>query len=158
MNTLGKRMIISGVIPLMVGLFFWTGSVSAPGLPSVTVETADGSKLHFTVEVAATPGEQVRGLQGVDQLPPDTGMWFIFPESRELSFWMKDTLIPLDILFVDEDYRIVALYKNVPPCAELDPMQQDCPSYVSNGPVRFVLELAGGTAQEKGIRVGDRLR
>ena len=105
---------------------------------------------RFSVEIAATPEEQARGLMDRTSMPADHGMLFVFPRAQPLTFWMKDTLIPLDMLFFDEAHRLVTIRANVPPCKS-DP----CPVYASTAPARYVLELNAGTAAELGLRTGD---
>ena len=79
-------------------------------------------------------------------------MLFVFAESAPQAFWMKNTLIPLDILYFDDARRLVSMQLDVPPC-QADP----CAIYPSNVPARYVLELAAGTARRVGIRNGDVL-
>jgi hypothetical protein len=85
-------------------------------------------------------------------------MWFQYESPREMAFWMKDTLIPLDILFVNSDREIITIHASVPTCSELDPLQENCPSYSSGGNAQFVLEIPGGEAVAQGIQVGDIIR
>lgn len=85
-------------------------------------------------------------------LAPDHSMLFAFPYSAPQAFWMKNTLIPLDILFFDAERKLVSVQPNVPPC-KADP----CPSYPSDAPARYVLELSAGTAKRIGAKVGDEL-
>jgi uncharacterized membrane protein (UPF0127 family) len=87
-------------------------------------------------------------------LPADQGMLFIFETAQPLSFWMFNTLIPLDIIFADARRRVITIHAAVPPCRP--PMR--CPSYVSDGLAQFVLEVNAGTAEKAGISVGDELR
>jgi uncharacterized membrane protein (UPF0127 family) len=105
---------------------------------------------HFSVEIAATPAEQAHGLMDRTSMPADHGMLFVFPQAQPLTFWMKDTLIPLDMLFFDEAHRLVTVRADVPPC-EADP----CPTYASTAPARYVLELNAGTAAKLDLRKGD---
>ena len=101
------------------------------------------------VEVATTPAEIQRGLQGRQTLPPDGGMLLLAGEPRNMRMWMKDTPVPLDMLFFDADWIIRAITPNAGPHSKrLIP---------SPGPVAGVLELAGGTAARLGIRPGDRI-
>jgi uncharacterized membrane protein (UPF0127 family) len=109
---------------------------------------------RFTVEVADEPEEWRRGLMERPSLAPDGGMLFLFPDVATRAFWMMNTLIRLDMLFVDAAGRIINIHANVPPC---EPPQR-CPSYPSAAPAQYVLEIAGGRAQALGIRAGDRLQ
>ena len=95
----------------------------------------------WNVDIANNPEERARGLMNVDYLPHNIGMWFEFEESGNKIFWMKNTLIPLDMIFIDENYTVQTVYRNVQPC-EYDP----CPMYASNTSVQYVLEVNAGEA------------
>ena len=107
---------------------------------------------RFTVELATTPEDQALGLMFREDLPDDPGMLFIFPTETRRSFWMKNTRIPLDIFYFDADLRLVSVAENARPCRV-----QQCPSYPSTGPARYVLELNAGKAAELGVEPGDVL-
>lgn len=111
-------------------------------------------KTTFTVEIALTVEEQIRGLQGRDSLQPGSGMLFLYPEATPQAFWMKDVLMPLDIVFADGQGRITEVLEQLPPC--LGPVAH-CPSYRSRSPARYVLEISAGQASARGLRLGDRL-
>ena len=112
----------------------------------LSITTAAGEH-RFTVEVVDTPSERAKGLMFRQQLGPDAGMLFDFEESRPVSFWMQNTLIPLDMLFIRSDGTIANIHVNARP---LDPT-----SIPSDGPVEFVLEIPGGRSAELGIEAGD---
>jgi len=121
---------------------------TAPATIPVVISTAGGAR-RFDVEVAHTPQEQEKGLMFRKDLPADGGMLFPMDPPRTASFWMKDTLIPLDMLFIHTDGTIAFLK------AEAEPYSR---TPVSAGvPVVAVLELRGGRAAELGIAQGDRL-
>ncbi len=127
--------------------------VAAPGLAAqlskiepVTVAT-DGDAHMFTVEIADTDELRARGLMFRQRLPEDRGMLFDFGSPRPVSMWMKNTYIPLDMLFIREDGTIAYIAENTVP-KSLDTVG------VSE-PVLAVLELAGGTSKKLGIRAGD---
>jgi uncharacterized membrane protein (UPF0127 family) len=124
---------------------------SAAGLEQVplTIRTAAGAVHKFTVEVARTQEEQNTGLMNRPSLAPDRGMIFPHDPPRMASFWMKNTLIPLDIIFVRPDGSIVNIAENTVPLS-LDPVP-------SLEPVGAVLELAGGRTAELGIKAGDKV-
>jgi uncharacterized membrane protein (UPF0127 family) len=105
-----------------------------------------------TAELAATDEDRQRGLMFREKLLPDQGMLFVFEEEGLYSFWMKNTLISLDMLWINKDRRIVHIARNVPPCKE-DP----CPSYSPERPGLYVLELAAGAADRIGFKLFDRL-
>jgi uncharacterized membrane protein (UPF0127 family) len=106
----------------------------------------------ITAELAVTDEERQRGLMFREKLLPDQGMLFVFDKEDTYSFWMKNTLIPLDMLWLDQDRRIVHIARNVPPCTA-DP----CPSYSPDRPGLYVLELAAGSADRLGLKLFDRL-
>ncbi|HEX7154915.1 MAG TPA: DUF192 domain-containing protein [Thermoanaerobaculia bacterium] len=105
------------------------------------------------VEVAIDDATRAQGLMYRDQVRPGTGMLFIFPEDGEYGFWMKNTLIPLDIIWIDKQNRVTHVKYDVPPC-QADP----CPSYPPNAISRYVLEVGAGVARAHGIKAGDVLR
>jgi len=120
-------------------------------LREVRVEVASGEKTHvFSAWVADTPGSRARGLMYIRELPPDRGMLFLYDFPQFASFWMKNTYIPLDLLFISPDGRIANIVEDATPLS-LAPLE-------SVAPVTAVLEVAGGTAVRLGIRAGDRLR
>lgn len=105
----------------------------------------------FNVEIADTPAQMARGLQHRKQLHPKSGMLFTFPDSRIHTFWMKDTLIPLDLIWMDEHKKVVLVLENVPPC-KADP----CPQYNPRIASRYVLEINAGIARKLGISRGEK--
>jgi hypothetical protein len=120
------------------------------GLREIPLTIRSGDKLHqFDVDVAASPQQQERGLMFRKSLAPDRGMIFPYSPPQQVAFWMKNTLIPLDIIFIDADGRIARISHGEP--MNLDPL----PSGV---PVSGVLEIAGGRAAQLGIKEGDAVR
>ena len=111
----------------------------------LTISTS--TKAHqFTVEVAATPEQQERGLMFVKSLAGDRGMIFPYDPPQDVNFWMKNTLIPLDIIFIRSDGTIVRITKAKP--LDLTPLP-------SGEPIAGVLEIAGGRAAALGVKEGD---
>ena len=104
------------------------------------------------VEVPDDSEESMRGLMFRIHLPWNAGMLFPYSNEEPRTFWMKNTLIPLDMIFVDSSSKIVEIKENVPPCE-----QEECPTYPSVEPAQYVLEVNAGFVQEKGVKVGDRL-
>jgi uncharacterized membrane protein (UPF0127 family) len=113
----------------------------------LTIHSATGDH-RFTVDVAASPEEQQRGLMFRRSLAGDQGMIFPYDPPQDVAFWMKNTLIPLDMVFVRADGRIVRI-------ATATPLSLD--TVPSGEPVAAVLEIRGGRAAELGIRAGDRV-
>lgn len=120
------------------------------GLEVIPLTVTSGSKTHaFRVEVAATGPQQSRGLMFRTDLPPDEGMIFPYQSPQILGFWMKNTPLPLDIIFIDEDGRIINI------AAKTTPYSLE--SVYSDRPAMAVLELIGGRAAELGIKPGDKV-
>jgi uncharacterized protein len=113
---------------------------------SLTIDTASGPQ-RFAVELALTPAQQQQGLMFRRELPADAGMLFDLKEERMAAFWMKNTLIPLDMLFITDDGRIADIHQRAVPLSEA--------TISSSVPVRAVLELNGGTVARLGIKIGD---
>jgi uncharacterized protein len=113
---------------------------------------------EFEVTIADSNEERMSGLQHVSDLKNNEGMWFVFDAPQVLSFWMKDTLISLDIIFVNENLEIINIAENVPPCREASPEQLFCESYFSDEPASYVLEINGGLSEELGILKGDVIK
>lgn len=112
--------------------------------------SSHGKKHRFTVEVARTVEEQAQGLMYRSSLAPDRGMIFPFETPRQASFWMKNTLIPLDMVFIRADGSIANIEANTVPLS-LQPVYSD-------GEVTAVLEIAGGRSAELGIAPGDKVK
>ena len=103
------------------------------------------------VEVVQKMRKLRKGMQFREKLASDSGMLFIFPKSQRHSFWMKDTLIPLDIIWMDQTRKIVHIFHQVLPC-KTDP----CPMHTPDHPALYVLEVNVGFAATWGIQIGDR--
>jgi len=122
----------------------------AAARPRVTLESPSGRSTAVDVEVARTPAEQERGLMFRERLAPGTGMLFVFPASQDHVFWMRNTLIPLDMIFIDERGVVVGVVERAEPLSER--------GRSAGAPSRYVLEVPGGFAAEHGVRAGDRAR
>ena len=116
----------------------------------VAVVKSDGSKASFAVELAATPEELATGLMNRSSLDVGKGMLFDFGSERPVKMWMKNTLIPLDMLFIDKKGKIVYIAENAKPLS-LDFIEAEVP-------VRYVLEIGGGESKANGIAAGDKLK
>ncbi|NVJ96813.1 MAG: DUF192 domain-containing protein [Alphaproteobacteria bacterium] len=117
---------------------------------SLTVETADGTEHHFGVELALTPEARAQGLMFRRELGPNKGMLFVFPDADRRSFWMKNTYIPLDIIFIRRNGTIANIVESAEP--------ETLTSRSSTGRASAVLEIPGGRAAELGIKAGDLVR
>ena len=114
----------------------------------LAIETAAGAQ-HFAVELAVTPEERAQGLMFRQRLAADAGMLFLYPAARPVSMWMKNTAIPLDMLFIGDDGRIQQIAERAIP--------ESTATISSIEPARAVLELNGGTAARLNIQVGDHV-
>ena len=124
---------------------------SQPGRAADTADIrVDNNRFH--VEIAETLQERQQGLMFRTSLPPDHGMLFIQPQAAPTAFWMKNTYIPLDLLFFDSDGRLLEIHAETPPCTV--PV---CPTYSSDGPIKYILELNAGSAQRLGLKPGAQL-
>jgi uncharacterized protein len=119
------------------------------GLRTLVID-ASGGKVEVRVEVADDLAEQAKGLMYRTTLGENRGMLFVYPDERELSFWMKDTLIPLSIAFIDSERRIIDIQ-------DMKPLDDEPPHYVSAEPAQYALEVNQGFFEKGGVKVGDRV-
>jgi len=126
------------------------GCASAPQDPNALPATRmQIGREKFTLEIARRPAQRERGLMFRKSMPADHGMIFTFPDEEERSFWMKNTEIPLDILFLRADGTVVSVHQMRPFALTGVP---------SNGPAKYAIELNEGTAARVGVKAGDRLQ
>ena len=121
----------------------------APTGPAVVLRNAQGKDWTVTVELARTVPEQMQGLMYRWSLQPDHGMLFIFPDVEQRHFWMKNTRIPLDMLFIGSDLRVVGIVANAEPYTETE-------RFV-DGVSKYVLEVSGGACARHGVKAGDQV-
>ena len=142
---------MQGNFARLVGpLLFSSIIVSACSQPSaVLIHTHDGSLVRVPVELALTPAAQERGLMYRRDLAEDAGMLFVFGESVEHPFWMKNTPLSLDMIFIGDDRRIVGIVENAAPFTTT--------SRSVGAPSRYVLEVHAGFARRHGLHAGDQL-
>lgn len=152
-----NRMVAVALLVMMAGCAK-TNSVAAtgsdappPASSGARVTLPDGFVVQ--VELATNDETRAQGLMYRDALPEGTGMLFLFARDDEYPFWMKNTLIPLDMIWITSDHRIAAVTHDVPPC-KADP----CPSYPPNAISRYVLEVAAGQARKHGLKAGDPVK
>ncbi len=138
-------------IPPQIEGFIPADEKKAQSLKTAEIEilTKNGKSYKYTVELAITPKEKNMGMMFRDMIDRNTAMLFIFEEVGERSFWMKNTLIPLDVLFINSDGIITHIH-HMAEENSLEPIS-------SNGKVKNVLEIAGGEAEILGINIGDQI-
>jgi uncharacterized membrane protein (UPF0127 family) len=155
--TLALRPTIAGAILLLL-LTACGAAPKASNTPAATPAPAGPrvilpSGSIYSLEVARTPEEQAQGLMFRESLPEKTGMLFPFGDKGIHQFWMKNTMIPLDMVWMDGDGKVLFVSADTPPC-KADP----CPSYGPDTPAASVLEIAGGKAAREKIGVGSVLQ
>ncbi|WP_303673084.1 DUF192 domain-containing protein [Vampirovibrio chlorellavorus] len=144
-----------GLLAVLIGVPWVSNTIWAQdampqtGLPLTQVKM--GGR-QYLLEVASTPQQAQTGLMYRTSLPVNGGMLFRFQETRPVAFWMKNTLIPLDMVFIQAG-RVVHIAHQAQPC-----QQEPCPIYSSQKPVDMVIELPGGTARKHHIQAGATVR
>lgn len=138
---------------LILGLLLPAAALSSPGADGpkyIKLFLPDGTPI--TAELAVTPAERAQGLMFRDRIDADQGMLFIFDREELNSFWMMNMKFPIDILWLDQNKRVVHIEASVPPCAK-----EPCPSYPTPSPALYVLELQSGAAAGHKIKLGERM-
>ena len=126
-------------------------TTSGPSGPStLVIEASGGKEFRVRVEVADDLAEQAKGLMDRTALGEKRGMLFVYPEEQALSFWMKNTLIPLSIAFIDSQRRIIDIQA-------MKPLDDEPPHYVSAEPAQYALEVNRGFFKQRGVKIGDRV-
>jgi uncharacterized membrane protein (UPF0127 family) len=128
-----------------------TGGTADSELRTMTIDNSEGEKVEVRVEIADDASERERGLMERTELGENRGMLFVFEEQHKLSFWMKDTRIPLSIAYIDSEGRIVDIQ-------DMKPFDDELPNYISAEPARYALEVNRGFFEERGVEVGDRAK
>lgn len=131
-------------------LFLTSCSTPAP-MPTATFQTKTGP-VALTIETADDPQERETGLMYRETMPEDQGMLFVFDSEVPLTFWMKNTLIPLDMVFLDSVKKVVHIARDVQPC-KADP----CPLTPSQAAAKYVIETNAGWTAKNGVNEGDRV-
>lgn len=141
-------LIIIFLAVILIILFFWKNkTVSDSG----KFNSVCFNNQCFNVEIASSFAAQAKGLMFRENLAPANGILFIFPNENKYAFWMKNTLIPLDIIWLDKNEKVVYIAKNIQPCKV-----SDCPSVSPDKEARYVLELNARKADEIGLKTGDK--
>jgi uncharacterized membrane protein (UPF0127 family) len=147
MRVLVGFLVLSSLV-IAFGVGCGGGDSHAPNsdTPVVVLRPSGRPEVRVRVELARTPAERARGLMFREQLEPDAGMLFIYDEEQNLAFWMKNTLIPLDMIFISKDFQVVGIVENAAPQTET--------SRRIDQPAQFVLEVNAGFAAANGIGPG----
>ena len=135
---------------IVTGIFLYISKYNGASSPANYIPVCFGSRC-FNAEIASSFSARMKGLMFRESLAVDAGMLFIFSSEDKHSFWMKNTLIPLDMIWISENKEIVYIAKNVQPCKSLI-----CPSVSSEKSAKYVLEINGGKADETGLKIGDK--
>lgn len=146
-----KKILAAAVTGLIfVGGCFGGQAANVDKGPLVILNSEKG-RTEIRVDIADTRDERTKGLMFRKSMPHDEGMFFIFEKEEGLNFWMKNTLIPLDMIFFDHDYKVINIAKNVQPCKK-----EPCELYSSAKAAKFVLEVNGGLTDEIKLKEGDK--
>src|SRR3989338_2758642 len=138
------------IIILLCLLLIVLSACKLQGEDGVVVEIGDKT---WVAEIADTPAEQEQGLMFRQSMPLNRGMLFVFKDQQPRLFWMKNTLIPLDMIFIDANWRVVKLIQSAEHCKE-----DTCPTYDSERPAKYVLEVNSGQIREKEVKIGARVQ
>lgn len=155
-----RNVVVALIITAVIAVFIFSTRAqpqqSSEVMPSPTVAiriaTVTIQNKTFTIEIADSPTERAKGLSQRSSLDKDVGLLFIFENEGMHTFWMKDTLIPLDMIFINNN-RVTTIHKNVQPQPNVSENQLH--RYAPTEPVTFVLEINGGLSEVHGFRVGD---
>ena len=150
MGALKRQLIITAILLAIIiaALMLRQENLVAGGKAVVELQSESGKPLAIRAEIADTEEETQAGLMFRQSLGKDEGMLFIYPKAAVVNFWMKNTLIPLDMVFISEDFTVVKIHHAVP-CTE-----EPCPLYNSEQPVKYVLEINENLTTAYGIQEG----
>ena len=128
-------------------------NVSDKYIQKFTVGNSESRTTPFTVEIVVTPEAIMKGLSGREQLPVGHGMMFIFPEISKQSMWMPEMKFPLDIIWLNDEFKVVHITYNCKPCKS----RSDCASYSSEYQVKYAIEFTAGNANAYGFSIGSNI-
>jgi len=146
-----NRMLILLLLPLAIVIYFLFFKKTTSSIRQIRLQIRNQS---FSLEVASTVWQQAKGLSNRQSLCPTCGMIFVFPRSQIQTFWMKDTLIPLDMIFLNEMDQIVTIHTAKPEPNTPDSLLQ---KYSSTSPAKYVIELNAGSARLLNLSIGQTL-
>jgi len=141
--------LVGGIFLTLGVCVSWASGLPDPHPTQLVVETRTGP-VAFSVEVASTPEQRAIGLMNRPEMASERGMLFRFEQTRDVLMWMKNTFLPLDMVFIREDGVVAGIAENTVPFSEA--------IVASPGPVRYVLELNAGVSARSGIAAGDTVR
>ncbi|MGM0689374.1 MAG: DUF192 domain-containing protein [Bacillota bacterium] len=145
------------VVLIILALAAIIAGCAAESDTNLSVEEVYLADRLFELELALTPDQRAQGLMGREFMADDEGMLFVFPDEppypAEVSFWMKDCLMPIDVIFIDREGIVSAIHEMQPP--KPGTPDENLTAYSSNGPVQFAIELRGGLTYELGLEVGN---
>ncbi len=157
-KTILDRLLIGTAVVFLIGVTllyfnntFVGNAILTPKLTHVSILTAKGS-VEIDAEVARTDWKREQGLMYRTYLPRNRGMLFIFPEEVQENFWMKNTKIPLDMIFADANMHINHIVENAQPC-----LNDPCPLILPRGFFQYMIEVNAGTVKENYIKEGDTI-
>ncbi len=157
-NNRQKKFLLIGIIFIIVSISIFIGHLNDsinPAVPEIIQnqqkKVVSINETDFNLTIADDYEEWSRGLMYIKELPDYGGMLFTYPDEEERTFWMKNTYIPLDIIFINSEQKIIKIHSNVPP---LDTSH----TYPSVYPAMYVIEINGGLASQLGIKEGDTLK
>src|SRR5689334_17421350 len=150
-----KRIIRCGILLSCGAALVLSMSIHAPAAQDSLVQIATPNGAIIQAEIADTTEKRAKGLMYRDSLANNRGMLFTFAEPQLWTFWMKNTRIPLDIIWMDGKKRVVHIERNVPTCSRTD---DGCPQYQPNDNAVYVLELAAGVADALKLQLGSVLK
>jgi hypothetical protein len=148
-----KPLLIAGLIVIFIALAIFT-SQSTPlkkddSMPKARIISGNGAACDIFIEISDDPEERMSGLMYRDRINDSSGMIFIFENEYPYSFWMKDTYIPLDMMFISENLYIVDINHNAIPGSTIP--------YQSRSACKYVIEVNGGFCESHGIKIGDKV-
>lgn len=145
-----NKYLIIAIVVLILAVFILANYLVNSRQEAQNTRTILLGNKEVKVEIADEPYEHARGLMFRKSLGQNEGMLFIFSDEEYRTFWMKNTLIPLDLIFIDSNLEIVDIKQDFQPCE-----QEPCETYTSLGPALYVLEVNAGFAERNGIKAGD---
>lgn len=154
MKLLSKTTIFIIFLAILGGILFYSSEILfAPSSSEISKNKACFNSTCFFVKLAKTEAEREEGLMSRNKLDEDKGMLFIFDKEEIYPFWMKNTLIPLDMIWLDNDKKIVFIAENVQPCSPK--LKDACPSIIPKSKAKYVLEINAGMFKKTGAMVGN---